>query len=108
MIFGDRIRQARELRGFTQSELADRVGVTQARIAHIEGGFKDASEDLIAAVAIQTGFPLSFFSRGPSIEFPIGSFLFRAHCSMTRKAMVEAHRHAQTVFELFEELAQHT
>ena len=35
---GERFRQARELRGFTQAQLAERIGVNQSTIAGVEAG----------------------------------------------------------------------
>ena len=60
MIYGSRIRQARELRGLTQEQLAKRVGRDQSLIAHVESGFKEASDDLLQAIAEQANLPITF------------------------------------------------
>ena len=64
MTVGERIRQARELRGLTQVALAKALQINQSAIAHIEGGRNEATEEYIKAVAFQTGFPPAFFKQG--------------------------------------------
>ena len=64
MILGERVKQARELRGFTQTKLAKLLKVTQGRIAQIEGEFRDAADSLIAEIAYHTELPLLLFQQG--------------------------------------------
>lgn len=98
---GKRVRQARELNGMTQSELADRLGVSQGLIAQIEGSFKLASPELIQKIAVQTKrFDPSFFYREPLVEFLPESVMFRAMSRMTRNEETEARRYAEVVCEM--------
>lgn len=76
---GDRVRRAREIKGWTQAELADIVEVRQAAISRIEQNLLEPSEQLAAAIAKETGFPLSFFYEETKIDFPLGSLLYRQH-----------------------------
>lgn len=105
MFSGRRIRQARELRGLTQQELARRIGRSQAAVTHVERGFKDASADLVAAVAQHTQFPISFFSTEPPVEFPVQVLLFRARAAMRRREALAAARMAEITFEIGMNLA---
>ncbi|MGB0034806.1 MAG: ImmA/IrrE family metallo-endopeptidase, partial [Candidatus Acidiferrales bacterium] len=75
-------------------------------IAHIEGGFKNASRDLVTQIAMQTQFPLPFFTNDPLREFPVQSLLFRARASMTRREAAEACRYAEIIYEIAEMLAR--
>src|SRR5205809_214557 len=102
MISGDRVRQARELRGLTQSALAERLGVSQAEIALIENGRRSTHEALAEAIAFQVGFPPSFFRQETTVDFPFGSLQFRAHATATARERQVAWRWAQTIFELVE------
>ncbi len=49
------IRQAREKRGLSQIDLAQRMGSSQSRIAKIEAGDPSVSLDLIVRALIATG-----------------------------------------------------
>lgn len=99
MVNGNRVRLARELRRYTQTQLGEAVGVVQAAIARIEGGELKPSESLVSAIAIRTGFPVSFFSRADDLDFPLGSLLFRAHAAASGRDRSEAYRYAQIVLE---------
>lgn len=66
---GERIRQAREYRGLTGEELAERVGYkTQSGIGNLEnratgrGGFR------LPRIAEVLGFPLDWFLNGPDVD----------------------------------------
>jgi Zn-dependent peptidase ImmA (M78 family)/DNA-binding XRE family transcriptional regulator len=105
MINGFRIRQVRELRGLTQTELAESVGVTQTMIAYFESGRSEPTEKTLDAIALKTGFPPSFFKQETITNFPLGSLLFRAHTSITNAEKQEAHRYAEVLYDMVDELA---
>src|SRR5918911_1141940 len=97
IVNGDRIKQAREIRGLTQAELAERIGYSQATIAHLERNsaqlLLQPSEKIVQAIALQTGFPLQFFYQESGPEFPLGSLLFRSRRSLlTRENRYRAHQ----------------
>jgi Zn-dependent peptidase ImmA (M78 family)/DNA-binding XRE family transcriptional regulator len=100
MIYGARVRQAREYCGLTQAELANLVNRDTSLIGHIETGSREPSDDLLNAIADKTNFPVSFFARPPDAELPAGSLIFRAHAALTRKEALEAHRSADVVFSI--------
>jgi len=99
MFWGPRIRQVRELRAWTQTDLARRVGISQPAVAQIEGGQLKASTDLISAITLQTGFTAQFFSREPQ-GVPLGSLLFRGRTRITAGERRAAHRLGEIAFEL--------
>jgi Zn-dependent peptidase ImmA (M78 family)/transcriptional regulator with XRE-family HTH domain len=101
MIFGDRVRQARELRKLTQFELAERLGVTQSFVSQIEGGWANPPEEFMSKLVFEVGFPRTFFEQPTNDDFPVGSLLFRAHTSMTDVEQREIYRWAQTVYDLY-------
>lgn len=98
MIFGDRIRQARELAGWTQGELAARVGVTNSDISHLEAGDWQPTADVLASIALATRFPESFFALPPDPDFPPGSLQWRARASTSAKAERRAKQYARTLY----------
>ncbi len=52
---------ARESRGMTQSELAERMGVSQANLSKIESGLLAISPQMLAALSRALRYPESFF-----------------------------------------------
>src|SRR4051794_18378191 len=98
MIFGSRVRQARELRGLTQSNLADVCGVAQPYVAAVETGAKPASESFLKQAAAATCFPVAYFTE-PAVDLGPGSLLFRARASMTSRQERQARRYGEVLFE---------
>jgi Zn-dependent peptidase ImmA (M78 family)/transcriptional regulator with XRE-family HTH domain len=99
MVQPDRIRQAREVRGLTQTELARAAGINQSAIAQYEGGRIQPTEPVLAAIALRTGFPPAFFRKGPPPEFSLGSLLFRSLRSTTARERTQARRYGEIAYE---------
>lgn len=106
MIYGERIRQARELNGFTQTQLSEAAAVKQAAISQIESGASQPSPPVLAAIADKTGFPAEFFSRPPRQDFALGSLLFRQHKTSTATDAKKAHRWGEIIDEAAALLAE--
>jgi Zn-dependent peptidase ImmA (M78 family)/transcriptional regulator with XRE-family HTH domain len=106
MTVGDRIRQARELRGLTQSSLAKALDLNQSAVAHMEGGRNETTEEYIKAIAFQTGFPPAFFMQGAAPAFSEGSLMFRARAAMTARERQQAYRFAQLLYEIAERFCE--
>jgi Zn-dependent peptidase ImmA (M78 family)/transcriptional regulator with XRE-family HTH domain len=104
---GERLRQARELCGLTQKELAQFTGLAQSAIAQIESGEFVPTPTVGHALAIQTGFDLSFLrnERAPT-QFPEGSILHRSRARVSKKEQARARRLAQFLFEIAVELRE--
>jgi Zn-dependent peptidase ImmA (M78 family)/DNA-binding XRE family transcriptional regulator len=102
----ERIKQARELEGLTQEELAALVNVRQAWIAKLESGRKAPSSELMASIAHHTKQPLGFFAQASFSQLGDGTLLFRAKAGISRKKEIEARRHAELVYELAQRLAE--
>ncbi len=111
-INGDRIKQAREIKGLTQAELAERIGnKSQSTIAHLESNNKQLifqpSEEIIEAIAFQTGFPVPFFYQESGPEFPLGSLLFRSRRStLKREDKYRFHQLGRLVYEIAEKMGK--
>jgi Zn-dependent peptidase ImmA (M78 family)/transcriptional regulator with XRE-family HTH domain len=95
---GELVKQAREFCGLSQSELANRIGITQPAIAEIESDRFAPSEEVLIQLAFQTGFPVSFFKQEHDIDIPLGSLLFRSKQEATVKERVCVHRYAQIIY----------
>jgi Zn-dependent peptidase ImmA (M78 family)/transcriptional regulator with XRE-family HTH domain len=99
MIYGERIRQAREICGLTQTQLAQRIGVKQPAIAQYESEQITPLQETLEAIAKETGFLPSFFEQEP-IDFPLGSLCFRARNSLSKRERDQAYQCAKTMFEV--------
>jgi Zn-dependent peptidase ImmA (M78 family)/DNA-binding XRE family transcriptional regulator len=100
MFNGDRVKQVREIKGWTQKELASRIGVKQTTISQVESGVLQASDEIIQRIVLQSGFPLSFFKQSNTTDFPLGSLLYRARSSMTLRTRSRARQYARAIFEV--------
>lgn len=103
-IYGERIRQARELSGMTQGQLADRVGISQPMVAHVETGRVSPSLDVIQAIAKETEVQTSFFERIPMTDIP-NSLAYRARSSLRSGERNRAYQYAKVCIEQFQQMS---
>src|SRR5262245_54985716 len=103
---GDRLKRAREIRGFTQAEIAEAVGVSQAAIARIEQDFLEPSEQLVQQIALKTGFPVSFFHQETGPDFPVGSLLYRKRTTLKSKDRAQILQTAWAAYVLYSHMSQ--
>jgi Zn-dependent peptidase ImmA (M78 family)/DNA-binding XRE family transcriptional regulator len=101
-----RIKQVRELCGWTQVELAGKLCIKQPTLAQLENFTENPSRRVLDGLAELTDFLPDYFSKPITVDFPMGSLLFRAHASMTNRHRVEAYRHAQLLHEIWSEIAE--
>ena len=108
MINPARLQQARELRGWTQTALAQQVAVHPSAIAQLETGRIQPSLPVLDAISRVTGFPPTFFTRPSGPPLPLGSLRFRARAAMTARQRRQAWGYAQTLYELMASMAVQT
>lgn len=63
-IIGERIKLARKSRKLSQTELAEKVDLTQGFIGHIEKGRNQPSVELLARIAIILGCNITWLATG--------------------------------------------
>jgi PAS domain S-box-containing protein len=63
---GRKIRLARKQAGYTQAQLAKKLGKTGAAIAYLEQGKRRISPDILEKIALMTNRPLGFFYEDQS------------------------------------------
>lgn len=100
LVNGSRLKQAREIRSFTQASLAEALYIDQTMIAHIERGTKQPNSDLLDTIAQLLDFPTSFFRQGDCPEMPKGSLLFRSKAVVGKKVIAQAHEYSRLSLEL--------
>ncbi len=62
-IIPERLKQAREIRGFTITELADKLGITRQAIYQYENGNRSPQSDILNSLVDLLNFPFSFFVK---------------------------------------------
>lgn len=88
---------AREARGMTQSELAERSGVPQGTISKAEHGLATLSDERLGALAAALGFPLDVFRWDDEVYgFGSSSFYHRKQKSLPQTRL----REIQATFNL--------
>lgn len=61
----ERIKEAREARGFTGETFAEAIGVSRQAVAQFETGQSSPSGETMSKIIVETGQPLSFFTGTP-------------------------------------------
>jgi Zn-dependent peptidase ImmA (M78 family)/DNA-binding XRE family transcriptional regulator len=103
---GDRLKRAREIKGWTQLEMAEAVEVSQAAIARIEQNLLEPSEQTVQQIALATGFPVSFFYQETTVDFPLGSLLFRQHMTLKSRQRDQILQTAWVTYVIYDYMAQ--
>jgi Zn-dependent peptidase ImmA (M78 family)/DNA-binding XRE family transcriptional regulator len=105
MINGLRVKQARDIRKLTQTELASRIGEHQSVIGKMETDVREWPDNIIQSIALVLGFSVSFFSQGIGPEFPLGSLLFRCRADLPANEKTRIRQLALIEYEICEKLA---
>ncbi len=83
---------AREARGLTQIELADRLSISQSQLSKIESGVQEIQDALLGKLTVVLDFPEHFFSLSESIYGPgTGELFHRRRQSLPQKTMNKIH-----------------
>ena len=105
MIFKERIKQARHLRGLTQSQLAEALGVVQGTVAHFESGRIVPPLPVVFAIANATGVTPEFLEREPTPPLTVGSLAYRARASTRKRELEQANQYLTLLVEQMKQLS---
>lgn len=72
----DMVTLAREARGYTQSELALKVSISQAKLSKLESGVAVLDEEIVGRLASALAYPADFFYSRDQIHGPAASDFF--------------------------------
>lgn len=97
---GERLRQAREARGMTQTSLAELVDVTQPAIGQYESGMAAPSRKVKADLAQALEIPITHLQTPFTEGFSEDSLRFRARRAMSMREERKAYRHGQLAYDL--------
>lgn len=104
---GIRLRKARQYRGWTVEELANRIEVTKQAISQYETGRIIPSIDKILEFSRLLKFPYKFFLQDDYKNLQIGTTYFRSLQRTTKKCRVEQIIRMEHVSQLYSMLAHY-
>jgi Zn-dependent peptidase ImmA (M78 family)/DNA-binding XRE family transcriptional regulator len=81
---GDRLTVLRDLKGLTQDELAQMLGVSQSFLSHVEKGSRPLPRSVALHASSACSVPLAFFRADPGVA-GLGPFTFRKKASARAK-----------------------
>lgn len=85
---GEKIVLGRESRGFTQEELADKLGIAQGTLSKIEQNFHGITDELIKKISDTLQYPVSFFSKPDEVVSATVSY-YRKLQNVPKKSLTE-------------------
>ena len=92
------ITLARESRGFTQTELAELIGVSQAMLSKVEGSSKVPTSEMLARLSAVLDYPPEFFYQTDPILGPgLSEFYHRRRQDVGVKVLTRIHAHINIV-----------
>ena len=107
MIYGERLRQMRELHRLTQSDLASQVpDLTQPRLSRLEKNLASPEAELVEMLAGTLGVRGDFFRREPAPGLLGHSPQFRSRSRLTASAKASALQWARLVLEEYDRLQE--
>lgn len=83
---------ARESRGVTQKELAEKLGVTQGWLSRVESGLREISDEVIPDLCTYLNYPIDFFfQNGTIFGFGPTELFNRKRQSVSSKTLQRIH-----------------
>lgn len=101
-----RLKEARLIRGFTISELAEKISVSKQAVSQFELGESTPKLETMLAIINILKFPKSYFNK-PSKEQFVGNTFFRANSKMTKRLKeMQLHR-SYMAYEIYDYIDQY-
>lgn len=101
-----RIREARMFRGFTQSDLAQAVGITKQAVSQCETGVLTPSAETLVRISNALEFPLSFFSH-PFASPILAPVFFRKRKTAAKKTRYVFETYIEWMSDIYEYIERH-
>jgi Zn-dependent peptidase ImmA (M78 family)/DNA-binding XRE family transcriptional regulator len=102
----ERVRHARLYHGWSQTMLAEMVGVSQPAISQIERTGQ-VGDDTLAAIAEVSGFAPWWFRQGPLPDLPMGSLRFRRRAGTPARDDERIRANIRQALEVVDRLSAH-
>jgi Zn-dependent peptidase ImmA (M78 family) len=106
MFNGERLKQAREIRGLLQADLAKAIGRDQSYVSLLEQNARTPTDDMLNALALAVRFPAAFLRSPSGPDFPLGSLLYRKTRSLESVDAARLRQNARLIFELMNNMGR--
>ncbi|MEU8061744.1 XRE family transcriptional regulator [Microbispora bryophytorum] len=107
MIYGERVRQLREMHRMTQAQLVGEVpGLTQPQLSRIEKGQAEPNEETVALFAAIFGVTVDLFQRPPISSLSAHSPQLRARSRLTARDKSSSLEWARLIEEEYQRLQE--
>jgi Zn-dependent peptidase ImmA (M78 family)/DNA-binding XRE family transcriptional regulator len=106
---GAQLKAARQYRGWTADELAQRMEVSKQSISHYETGSVTPEPDKVLLMANVLHFPYSYFMVAPRVTMQSRATYFRAQMTTSKKYRIEQIRkmdHLSAIYTMIEEYVE--
>lgn len=102
---GDRLREAREVRGLTAVALAEIAEVSPQAVSQYEMGRSSPSPEMLRTLAGAVNMPVHFFTK-PMRDYERGTVFYRSMSSATKSARTRAERRFAWLRDIVRYLAE--
>lgn len=102
---GLRVRQAREFKGLSQTQLAKELGVSQPTVGNYERDIHEVPAEAVDAISRVTGFPRTFFDLGDPPPVASETVRFREHSRLRARDRDHARITIELAYELLTTLS---
>jgi Zn-dependent peptidase ImmA (M78 family)/transcriptional regulator with XRE-family HTH domain len=100
-MINERVRHARLYLGWSQTKLAEVVGISQPALSQIEKTGR-VTDETLKAIADVTGFSTWWFQQGPLPDLPLGSLRFRKRANTPARDDERVRANIRQALEVFE------
>jgi Zn-dependent peptidase ImmA (M78 family)/transcriptional regulator with XRE-family HTH domain len=102
-IYGERIKEAREIKGYSQTTLAELIGVQRQSVSAYEKNRIKPSAEALSAIALATQFPFHFFlnDRPRGDENRTAPISFRKLESSTKTSRLQAEQYENILADIY-------
>lgn len=103
---GELLREARQMRRMTITELAEKTGISKQSLSLYENGENKPDGDNVFKLAQQLQVPFDYFIQSDGIVFAPTTTYFRSLSSITKKARISINLKLKYIARMYEALSE--
>lgn len=106
---GDRLKNARQYKGYTVEELAELIGVSKQTVSQYENHKITPEFDKIISISNNLLFPVQYFMQSNDLKISIGTTFFRSLMKTSKKYRIEQitkMKHLSAIYTFLQEYVE--